>query len=368
MSQQDDSGEKTEKPTPKKLKDARRRGEVPKSREVTSTIGLIAWIFAGVIALYFLKGWLTGLFDASLDAVQDPSKRAFTVIGTQAFLALMLLVGSIATPVILVSLLAEFSQVGPIATLEKVKPKFDHLNPVGGFKRMFSMDNLIEVLKALFKTILLFAIAAVVVRLLLPNFHRIPAAGPQSIGIMYLMILLYFIAGTILVFIFVAILDAAYQKFSFMKKQRMSMRDIRQEHKENEGDPQLKQNRKQLHQEWSEHTPALASAKAAALIVNPTHLALALHYEREENDVPVITAKGADHVAQSMRRAAEDNDVPVLQDVRLARELYRQVNPHDPVPAEYYDVIAEIIVWAQRLREERDASPAGAHDTEGSGI
>ncbi|MET0052936.1 MAG: EscU/YscU/HrcU family type III secretion system export apparatus switch protein, partial [Candidatus Thiodiazotropha sp.] len=159
---------------------------------------------------------------------------------------------------------------------------------------------------------------------------------------------------TVGIFSLIAILDAGYQRFSYIKKLRMSMRDIKQEYKENEGDPVIKQQRRQAHQEWSQQSAAEAARSANVIVVNPTHLAVALDYDRDKVPVPTVAAKGEDYVARAMREAAEAAHVPILRNVELARALYAEAEEGDIVPSDLFDTIAEVILWAQQVRKDCD--------------
>jgi flagellar biosynthesis protein FlhB len=245
----------------------------------------------------------------------------------------------------------------------KLKPSFDKLNPVEGLKRMFSMDNLVEVVKALAKTAILLAIGWIVLRGSLPRLAALAGASAQEVAPRLEQSLWQMTArvvGTALaVFAGVAVLDAAWQRHSFMKKMRMSRRDIRDEHKQNEGDPYVKQQRKQVHQEWSQRNAAQAARQADVLVVNPTHVAIALDYDHENHGVPTVSAKGEDEVARAMREAAEDAGVPIVRNVALARELLASTDVGATVPRHLFDIVAEVILWAREVREEIERQRRG---------
>jgi flagellar biosynthesis protein FlhB len=136
---------------------------------------------------------------------------------------------------------------------------------------------------------------------------------------------------------------------------RMSLRDIKQEYKESEGDPHVKQQRKQAHQEWSQRNQAQAARNANVLVVNPTHVAIAIDYDRDSSPVPTIAAKGEDHVARAMREAAEEAGVPIVRNVPLARDLLARAEVGEIVPGDLFEIIAEVILWAREVRERVDA-------------
>jgi len=288
---------------------------------------------------------------------------AARTIGAQAAEAVVLLVAMLLLPVAAVGLLTDFLQAGPVLTFEKLKPKLDHMNPVEGIKRMFTMDNLIELLKSAAKTALLALIGWLVIRSSLPqmvDLARSPTLPPGAVGALIWNLTLKLMAWTIALFAGVALLDASYQRWSFTKKMRMSLRDIKQEAKESEGDPYIKQQRRQTHQEWSQRNAQQAARNANVLVVNPTHVAIAIDYDRETRPVPTIAAKGEDHVARAMRSAAEEAGVPIVRNIPLARDLLARAEVGEIVPADLFDIIAEVILWAREVREEVDAQRAAA--------
>jgi flagellar biosynthesis protein FlhB len=278
--------------------------------------------------------------------------------GAKAAELALMLVAMLLVPVAAVGLLTDFLQIGPVLAFDKIKPNLEHLNPVEGFKRMFTMDNLIEVAKALAKTALLFGVGWLLVKSSLPQIvllARSADLSAQAIGAMLWSLTLKLMAWTVALFALLSLLDAAYQRYSFTKKMRMSMRDIKQEMKESEGDPHIKGQRRQMAQEWSQRNSANAARSAAALVVNPTHIAIAIDYDRELNPVPTIAAKGEDHVARAMREAAEEAGVPIVRNVPLARDLLRRGEVGEIIPADLFDIIAEVILWAREVRAEVEA-------------
>jgi type III secretion protein U len=162
------------------------------------------------------------------------------------------------------------------------------------------------------------------------------------------------------VFVLVSVLDAAYQRFSFLKRMRMSRRDIRQEYKDSEGDPMMRGQRRQLHQEWSQTQSVMAARDASLLVVNPTHIAIALSYEPETMAPPRVTAKGAGPEAQAMREAGEDARVPIVQNAPLARAIYERVNVLETIPSDMFEAAAEAILLAQKLRAQAAAESAAS--------
>jgi type III secretion YscU/HrpY family protein len=368
MADKNDGGDKTEKPTPKRLQDARKKGDVSKSKEVTSTVGLALWLTLGALVVGYAVARISALFDALFVTVGQGWATtgyagAVRSLGGQAVELGLLLVAMLVVPASLVALLTDFLQAGPVLTFEKLKPKLDHMNPVAGVKKMFTMDNLIEVLKAVVKTTLLFVIGWLVVRSALPQIvglARSPDLPPRAVGELLWALSLKAMAWTVGIFALVSVLDAAWTRYSFTKKMRMSIRDIKQEMKDSEGDPHVKGQRRQLAMELAQRNATQAARTANALVVNPTHVAIAIDYDKETSPVPTIAAKGEDHVAREMREAAEEAGVPIVRNVPLARDLLARGEVGEVIPQDLFDIIAEVILWAREVREEVQAQRDGA--------
>ena len=352
MAEKNDGGDKTEKPTEKRLKDARKKGDVPKSKEITSTMTLLVWLGLGVMALPLAVQRLASLALKVIDSLQQPFSFAAPAMGWMAVELTLWLTAVLLVPVILIGLLTEFLQAGPVFSMEKVAPKLSNMNPVSGIQKMFSMDNLVEVLKAAVKTIVLFFIGWLVVKSLLPQIALLSSAEPASMGSAIWQVTFKLLAWTLAAFAMVSAIDLIWQRHSFTKKNRMSLRDIRQESKESDGDPHIKAQRRQTHQEWSQRNASNAAANANVLVVNPTHVAIAIDYDRETCPVPTLSAKGEDDVALAMRQAAEQAGVPIVRNIPLARDMLARAEVGEVIPQDLFEVMAEVILWAKQVREE----------------
>ena len=363
MADDTDSGDKTEKPTPKKLADARKKGQVPKSRDVTSTVELLVWCALALLATGYVGTQLGALMEAALQVAHQPFALALPRLIDQAALALLAVSAVLLLPVIAVGLVSEYLQAGPVFALDRVMPKLENMNPVEGVKKMFTLDALIELLKAATKSAALLLIGWLAVVSLLPQLALLPQSHrPEFLGTALMEAARPVLVWTVLLCTLIAVLDVVYQRFSFTKRMRMSMRDIRQEMKDSEGDPYIKQQRKQQQEEWTQRNATAAARNANVLVVNPTHVAIAIDYDRETCPVPTIAAKGEDHVARAMREAAEEAGVPVVRNVPLARDLLARAEIGELIPPDLFDVIAEVVLWAREVRDEL-AHPA----TEGEG-
>ncbi|WP_407353240.1 type III secretion system export apparatus subunit SctU [Luteimonas sp. R10] len=354
MAEKDQGADKTEKPTPKKIRDARKEGNVAKSKELTSTVLVLGWIAGAWMLMGFMHTRISALFDQSLEAVGAPFFETLPRLGYLAFQTLLWLTLPLMLLAMLLAAVTEFLQVGPIASMKKLTPNLDKLNPAEGIKKMFSMDNLVELIKSVLKSAALLGIGYVVLRGMLEGLLKLPYATPAAMGSAIWHALKWIVIWTVAVFFFVSALDVWYQKFSYIKKLKMSRRDIKQEVKENEGDPYVKQRRKQLHQEWSQQNMLSSVRKSSVVVTNPTHIAVALQYEHGETDLPVVVAKGEGHFAEMIKQAAEEAGVPILQNIPLARGLNEKVELDDYIGNEFFEAVAEVLHWAEGVRRGRD--------------
>lgn len=353
--QNQDSGDRTEKPTAKRLRDARKDGDVHKSRELTSTVLVLGWFAMVWMAMDMAIRRLSELVDAATSAINQPFDVVVPQMGRLSLETLLWLSVPFLGAAIVLAVMTDFLQVGAVFAPKRIKPDVSRLNPVEGIKKLFSQENLIEVIKAAVKSAALIAICVFVLFALLPQYIKLPFA--QHVGVIghaFWVGMVRIGVWVIFVFFFVSVLDAFYQRFAFMKRLRMSRRDIRQELKENEGDPHVKGRRRQLHQEWAQQNMLAGVRKSSVVVVNPTHLAIALLYEAGATELPVIVAKGEDYEAALIRKAAEEAGVPIMRNVELAHGMYERVEVGDYLPSDFFEAVAELLHWAESVRRERD--------------
>jgi type III secretion protein U len=369
MAGKQEGADKTEKPTPKRLRDARKQGDIAKSKELTSTVVLLGWLAMYAMFTPSLIRRMEALFGLIFQSMNKPFLDVIGDVAAAALDVFLMLCLPLLIGAVLLAIGTEFLQVGSIFAPTKIKPDVNRLNPVEGVKRMFSQENIVEVLKAIFKTAVLVGLVTLVVLDQLNDYLKLPSAPVGMIGSTYSHATMVIGAWTIFAFLFVSVLDSAYQKFVYIKNMRMSRRDIRRELREDEGDPYIKSRRRQLHEEWATRNVLESVRKANVVVTNPTHVAVALLYEPGETLVPVVTAKGEDHLAKLIRETAEEAGVPIMQNIDLARGLYEHAEVDEYVPSEYFEAIAEVLRWADAMRKARDgepvdAMPAVAHDGE----
>lgn len=375
MADKNDSGDKTELPTPKKLRDARKDGDIAKSQEITSTIGTFGALILFMTAGTFVATAIAGFGERVVaTAGRDDFGVALAGIGGEAIRLMITLSAVLLIPLATFGVLSEVFQTRGLFATKRLEPKLDNLNPVEGLKRLFGMQGLVELCKTLAKATAIIVIVLVIARGHVDRMGAmlVPATAPiwregagAQVGIndasMTFSLTLQVFAWVGAVFVGVAILDAVYSHHKFIKKMRMSRRDIKQEMKQDEGDPHMKGHRRELAQEWAQTGAVGATAGASALLVNPTHLAIALAYDPEETPVPVILARGEGDVASAMRAAALANDVPIIRHIPTARSLWAQGQIGEIVPEELFDAIAEVILWARRARDGKAPMDCDLH-------
>lgn len=353
---QEDSADKTEKPTPKKLRDAKKRGDVPKSKDLSSTVGTLVWLLMMAAMLPLFRGELSELIDRVFVAMRQRGNIHDVLVPVAMdAVRVMMIVGVV--PALLAGLLGtlvEFLQVRGVFTFEKVKPDLKHLNPVEGVKKMFSAENLIELVKSILKAVMIISLFIILARMYANDMFLLSTSDPRQVGGLWWRISMVFIIWILVFFLFVSLGDAMLQQYNYIKKLRMSRRDIKQEYREDEGDPYIKQQRKQLHQEWAQQNMKAGVRRANVVVTNPTHLAVAIYYEKGETVVPIVTAKGEDEMARVIRETAEEEGIPMMRNVDLARALYAEVEMDDYVPRELFEAIAQVLIWARKVRDAEE--------------
>ena len=347
----DDASQKTEEPSWRKLDEARSKGQVPQSREVTSWFVVIGgtasmMLYAPNIADTMQRAMFR-FFEQSASMRLDGTFHQ-AIISTISEVAISL------APAFLIMMGAGLAgpmlQTGMIYAPDKLVPKFSHLSPAEGFKRLVSVRAFLEFIKGLLK---MGVVGLVAVSLLRPEIDRMslmPSLGITEIGHEIARVSLRLAIGVIAVLTVIAIADFAYQKFSFIKSMRMSKQEVKEEYKQMEGNPVFKSKLRQIRTERARRRMMTAVPTASVVVTNPTHYAVALAYEANSSGAPVVVAKGADRIAARIREIAEEHKVPIVENPPVARALYATVEIDQEIPAEQYKAVAEIISYVMRLK------------------
>ncbi|MFT0851132.1 flagellar biosynthesis protein FlhB [Achromobacter sp. F4_2707] len=344
--------EKTEPASPRRLEKAREEGQVVRSRELNTFLVLSA----GVGTLWVMGGYL---FHNLREVIQqsmwfDPNVgRDLTVMVTsavslalKAFLGLLPLFGVL----VIVAILASVLLGGLVLSGKALQPKFERMNPLKGIKRMFSAQTLVELFKTLAKAIVIATVGVLVITHYRDQMLALMHATPSE-ALTYGMSLVALCCALIVAaLLLVVLIDAPWQIYSHFKKLRMSRQDVKQEHKESEGDPHVKGRIRQQQRAMARGRMMSEVPHADVVVTNPTHYAVALRYREGGGGAPVVVAKGVGLIAAQIRQVASDNKVPLLSAPPLARALYHHVELEREIPVELYSAVAEVLAWVYRLR------------------
>jgi len=360
----DEGGEKTEEPTGKKLDDARRKGQVWKSRDLTGALVFMAGFFAMAATFPLTYEHYRQVLHQSFATVsQRPITEEMVVANVfHGLYLVVLLTLPAAMSGAVVGALSDFLQVGALFTFEPIMPKLEKLNPIEGFKNLFSKKQLVELLKSSAKMAVTAYIAYGVIMGELGLVVASARATPDTIILAAGAVIYKLTTRVALVFVLFAIFDLWWQHKSFMKDMMMTKDEVKREYKESEGDPHHKAKRKEMHQEILESAAMEGVADADVVVTNPEHYAVALQYQRETDHAPRIVAKGLDARAQRIKAVAAGAGVAEVRNVPLAHALYR-VDVGQEIPEALYDAVAEVMsfVYAEQQRREA-AAPGGSRD------
>ncbi|MGN0436581.1 MAG: flagellar biosynthesis protein FlhB [Wujia sp.] len=353
----DEGGEKTEEPTAKKIEDSRKEGQVAKSKELSSACSLLAIFVCLKIFMSFLGERMIGVFFSYWNNMSDyvlgdfNSKSAW-----QLMLNVTLYIIVTCLPFLLVAFVIAFVtqkiQIKWMITSKPLQPKFNKLNPINGFKRMFSKDTLFELIMSIFKIALFLAVSYSVLRDNLGVFITVyDYEMEDALGILFDLVMELGLKISI-AYMVIGIADYIYQRIKHKKELRMSKQEVKDEYKNQEGDPKIKSQQRQRMQQASRRRMMQSVPEADVVITNPTHFAVALRYDNTLSQAPLVTAKGADYLALKIKELARENDVEIVENKPLARMLYANVEIGDEIPAELYQSVAEVLAYVYRIKNK----------------
>lgn len=347
--------EKTEEATPKKKSEARKKGQIARSKDV----GLAITMVTCTLVILLLSGMIVGnlkdtmVYFLQSGMLQDINEMSIKSIVLTVLMKAALCILPVVVPIMIAGIVASLMQTGFLLTGEPLKPKFSKLNPISGFKNMFSKKSFVDLLKNLAVVTVIGFIGFLYVR---DNYDKIlqisntylPSLGGQ---VQDLVVGIFFQVSVVLVIIAAA---DYFVQFKFHQKDlRMTKQEIKEEYKQMEGDPQIKSKIKQKQREMATRGMMASVADATVVITNPTHLSIALKYEEGNNEAPKVVAKGADLVALKIKEVAKENDVPIMENKPLARMIYEQVDIDREVPQEMYQAVAEILAMVYKLKNKK---------------
>jgi len=352
MAGDEDDSQKTEEPTPRKLEDALKKGQVPKSQEVANWFMITA---GTLIVAVFAPGLMAGVRDSLYRFLESPHTIKMdpgSVLDTSVLLVSDILWLFLVPVILLVAaaITSSLVQHPLILSTEKINPKLEKLSLIKGMKQKFSMRQLVDFAKGIVKVSLVALVAIYLIwpeKSTLPQLIDIEMMGVLGIIHKHILILL---SGVIAVMFVIAGLDYAYQQYEHHKSLMMSRQEIKDEHKDSDGDPKIKARLKQIRMERARQRMMAAVPEATVVITNPTHFAVAMKYEAAGLGAPSLVAKGSDDVAFRIREMAEENGVPIVENPPLARALFATVEIGEEIPIEHYKAVAEVIGYVMNLK------------------
>ena len=349
-------GNKTEKATPKKRRDERKKGNVFMSKDAVAVVSLLGtfatlWLFTNMFAEETAR-FMALCFDAMGQEPREVGSLSGE-LSVQGIVSMAKTVGPVVLVAILCAVAATFAQTRFLVTAEPLKPKFSRLNPLEGIKRLFSLKSLVETLKNLIKIIILLFIVYLSVRdMFLESsnylYTDLSASIAHLVEVAWTMVIRICIA-----FVAVAALDFFYQWWDYERQMKMTKQEVKEEYKQMEGDPQVKGKIKEIQRRRAQQRMMQQVPGADVVIRNPTHFAVALRYKPEEDYAPVVLAKGQDNIAMKIVEIAEENKIAVIENVPLARALYAETELNQFIPPSLYEAVAEVLVYIFKLNKNR---------------
>ena len=351
------SGEKTELPTPKKLRDAREKGQVALSKDIVHVGSLLLAFSVILFDVFDVMGKITLIMNHSFVMMGRP----LVIHGILECINLITDLLLISLPILLVTicggLAATFSQIGFLFSAEAIKPSFKRFDVVGNVKNIFSKKSFVQLLLSIFKIIVIGMISFLVLRNQLRPLMSLPSSQLADVGLYFVNIIRSVFYFSLLFFLILGILDYVVIRWQHMNQLKMSKHEVFQEYKEQEGDPHIKSHRKQMARELIESSPQELVAGSKAIVTNPTHIAVCLAYDPDVHSIPWVLAIKDGHQAQKIIQLALESGVPVIRHLDFARGLYRTGNERAYVPREYIKasalILKSVIQWYELDKEQR---------------
>ncbi|RLB18213.1 MAG: flagellar biosynthesis protein FlhB [Deltaproteobacteria bacterium] len=344
--------DKTEKATPKKREEARKKGEVAKSRELPSVAVLLASLITLTIFGSFMYTHIQTVMreSFSLPILKEVNIPEFMVFVEKMITIFILTLSPILAAIFITAVLSNIMQVGFMLTGESIRPKLSRLNPIKGFGRLFSKQSFMELFKSLLKLAIVSIVAYLTVRAEMKNVYLLGDMEFNSIVAYILLTIFKIFIRCALAMIFLVAIDYAFQKWDFEKRLKMSKKEVKDEFKRTEGDPLIKSRIRSIQMQMARKRMMQDVPKADVVITNPTSLALALKYDSSVMGAPKLLAKGAGEIAKRIRELAEKYDIPVVENKDLAQSIYSLVEIGQEIPPALYEAVAEVLAYIYKLK------------------
>ena len=346
--------DKTEEPTPKKKKDARKQGNIAKSAEVNKAMTFIAilvviYMMSGSI-ISELQGFIVNILSGDFSMTMNDN--TIKILMFKVMMSFMKIVLPISLIIMVFGILGSLIQTGLFFSMESLKPKFSKLNPLTGLKNMFSMKAIVNLIKSMVVICIMIYLGY---SFMSKNFEGIIKSGDIYLPYMFNIVLdliKSILTSITLAVAVVAALDYGYEKYSHKKGLKMTKQEVKEEYKQMEGDPHIKGKIKQKQRQMANQRMMQAVPSSTVIVTNPTHISIAIRYEQGKDTTPIVVAKGADEVAFRIREIAKSHDIPIIENVPLARLIYKEVDIDQEIPEEMYKAVAEVLVAVYKIKNK----------------
>ncbi|WP_208592517.1 flagellar biosynthesis protein FlhB [Gracilibacillus suaedae] len=348
------AGEKTEKATPKKRQDARKKGQVAKSQDVNTAILLFFVFIILLVTGDNLKSTMSDMFSKSFteyihhDVTEEELFSMFLDVLSQISIAI--------APIMLIAIVAglasNFMQIGFLFTTEPLKMKLNKIDPIQGAKRIFSARALVELVKSLLKIVVVGVITFSIIWINRDEMMMLADKEVHGALAFFGQMTIQMGVAAAIGLLIISVIDYAYQKYDFEKQNRMSKNDVKDEHKNIEGDPLIRSKIKEKQRQMAMQRMMSEVPNADVVITNPTHYAIAIKYDERKADAPYVVAKGVDFVAMRIKDIARNHDVVMVENRPLARALYDQVEIDEIISEEFFQAVAEILAYVYRIQKK----------------
>ena len=348
------SGEKTEKATPKKREDERRKGRVAKSQDVNTAILLLFSFITIAVLGSFMKNHMLSLYQTTFTEYIHMEVNEASIM--QIVMDVLLQYGMIVAPIMaiafIIAIAANLLQVGFMFTTEPLKFDLKKIDPIQGAKRIFSIRAIVELLKSFLKILFIGTVTFAVIWIYKDEMMMLALKQPENAVAFFGRVTIVMGIAATIALLFLAVLDYLYQKYDFEKNIRMSKQDIKDEHKNIEGDPLIKSKLREKQRQVAMNRMMAEVPKADVVITNPTHYAVAIKYDETLASAPVVLAKGTDDVALKIREIAEEHHIMTVENKPLARSLYASVDINEVIPEQFYQAVAEVLAFVYQTEKK----------------
>lgn len=355
----DSSDDKTEDATPRRLREAREKGQIAKSKDLETVFVLIVFVISIALLMAYFGGEMKQLFILCFDTIAQPTldNSTFYSLGKACLMTAGKILAPLMVAAVFIAILIGFIQAGGLFTMDPLIPKFEKLNPIEGLKNMFKIMTFIELAKNMVKIFIVFYLAYSAIYKALPDVlmsSKVPILDSAKITGN---IILEFLIKVCIAFIFISAIDYAVQRWNYLKNMRMSKDEVKREYKQDEGDPHIKGERRRLHREMAFSDAKQAVKSADAVVTNPIHVACVIEYKRSEMSAPTLTLKGQRDYAQFIIDLAREENIPIIRNIPLAWSLVA-LEEGSEIPEDLYEGVAEVLTLVYEMKQEAEKKQA----------